>query len=113
MDVQIYRKFFKGKQFLIFGLIIIIGIGVLLNGISSYVFGKIIDAITAFSSGKFKWLLLIYLVIFLATQALNIIETLLGTYVVNKIQNEMQQTLMNRILTLKCYKSDDEPEGEF
>lgn len=102
MDVQVYKRFFKGKQFPVYGLIIVIGIGVLLNGISPYIFGKIIDAITAFSSGEFKCLLLIYLVIFLATQALSIIETLLGTYAVNKIQNEMQQTLMDRILTLKC-----------
>lgn len=112
MDVQIYRKFFKGKQFLIFGLIIIIGIGVLLNGISPYVFGKIIDAITAYSSEEFKKLLLLYLIILLATQVLNIIETMLGTYAVNKIQNEMQQTLMNKMLTLKCCESDKVSEGE-
>lgn len=36
----------------------------------------------------------------------------LGTYVVNKIQNEMQQMLMDRILTLKCCESDKALEGE-
>lgn len=112
MDVQVYKRFFKGKRFLVCGLIGVIGIGVLLNGISPYIFGKIIDAITVFSSNEFKGLLLLYLIIFLATQALNVIETLLGTYVVNKVQNEMQQVLMDRILALKCCESDKVPEGE-
>jgi len=112
MDIQIYRRFFKGKHFLVCGLILVIGIGVLLNGISPYVFGNIIDRITAFLPGEFKRLLLLYLIICVMTLVLSIVESMIGTYVVNSIQNEMQKKLLDRMLVLKCHESDKAPEGE-
>ena len=101
----------KNKIKLIF-LIVVIGTGVTLGGLQPVVYGEIIDCITTFQKEEFgKWIIALFLLL-IFIQILEIVEDVLGNYVVNHMENTMQEQLMDKMLSLKCREIDRYTEGE-
>lgn len=101
----------KNKVKLIF-LIVVIGAGVTLGGLQPVVYGEIIDCITTFQKEEFgKWIIALFLLL-IFIQILEIVEDVLGNYVVNHMENTMQEQLMDKMLSLKCREIDRYTEGE-
>lgn len=89
-----------------------IGVGVSLGGLQPIVYGEIIDCIATFQKREFgSWIIALFLIL-LFTQILEIVEDVLGNYVINHMENKMQEQLMNKMLSLKCREVDRYTEGE-
>lgn len=112
MGRDVLKKYFvKNKVKLIF-LIVVIGAGVTLGGLQPVVYGEIIDCITTFQKEEFgKWIIALFLLL-IFIQILEIVEDVLGNYVVNHMENTMQEQLMDKMLSLKCREIDRYTEGE-
>lgn len=112
MGRDVLKKYFvKNKIKLIF-LIVVIGAGVTLGGLQPVVYGEIIDCITTFQKEEFgKWIIALFLLL-IFIQILEIVEDVLGNYVVNHMENTMQEQLMDKMLSLKCREIDRYTEGE-
>lgn len=112
MAKEIFGNYIKKDKLLFGSLILIIGIGIGIGGISPYVYGNIIDSITAGERYLFgKWIL-IYLAVLVCTQILAILESVAGNYMVNRIENSMKKELLENVLTLRCKEIEQYTEGE-
>ena len=93
-------------------LILTIGIGTVVSGINPYIYGKIVDSISEKNTFFLKkWLLLLGIVL-IATLILEIVESMLGNWLTNTTENQIKSELLERIVSIKCYKLDVYEEGE-
>ena len=93
-------------------LILTIGIGTVVSGINPYIYGKIVDSISEKNTFFLKkWLLLLEIVL-IATLILEIVESMLGNWLTNTTENQIKSELLERIVSIKCYKLDVYEEGE-
>lgn len=112
MGRDIYERYLKKEKGVFVLLILIIGIGVGVSGMNPYIYGNIIDCITGGQKGEFeKWLIAFFGVLVL-TQVLESAESVIGNWAVNHIENEIQDSLMKKMLSLKCREIDKYTEGE-
>lgn len=68
MGKDIYKQFLKTREGLLILLVLIIGIGVGLNGLAPYVFGKVIDVISLDQKETFQIWIVIYIFLLLLVQ---------------------------------------------
>ena len=112
MNKEIYRKYFKKNRKGVMLLILTIGIGTVVSGINPYIYGKIVDSISEKNTFFLKkWLLLLGIVL-IATLILEIVESMLGNWLTNTTENQIKSELLERIVSIKCYKLDVYEEGE-
>lgn len=112
MGRYIYERYLKKEKGVFVLLILIIGIGVGVSGTNPYIYGNIIDCITEGQKSEFeKWLIAFFGALAL-TQLLESVESVIGNWVVNHIENEMQDNLMKKMLSLSCKEIDKYTEGE-
>lgn len=112
MGRYIYERYLKKEKGVFVLLILIIGIGVGVSGTNPYIYGNIIDCITEGQKSEFeKWLIAFFGALAL-TQLLESVESVIGNWVVNRIENEMQDNLMKKMLSLSCKEIDKYTEGE-
>lgn len=109
---EISRQYLKKYKGLLALLILVIGTGTAINAVSPYVYGKLIDSIVGADLGGFKRWLIVFLIALVLTQILEAVETILGNWVVNRIENDMKENLMGEILSLRCREIDNFQGGE-
>lgn len=112
MGKDIFYRYLKNEKKYIILLVCIIGIGVGINGINPYIYGNIIDSITEMQRKDFEKWAIVFLVVLLLVQILEAVESIIGNFFVNHIENKMQECLMKKILFLKCEEIDKYTEGE-
>lgn len=112
MGKEIYKQFFKTRKKLLIFLILIIGIGVGLNGLAPYVFGKVIDVISLHQKEYFQIWIVLYTILLLLVQVFSLLETLTGQWTVTSIENDMKNQIMKRILHLKTKDAEAYEKGE-
>lgn len=81
----------------------------IISGISPYFLGKIVDAITLSSRPLFMRMIAVYMVLLCLNVVLTYVESILGQYIVNKIENSCKQDVINKILAIPAkqhYKFD-------
>ena len=93
-------------------LILTIGIGTVVSGINPYIYGKIVDSISEKNTFFFKKCLLLLGIVLIATLILEIVESMLGNWLTNTTENQIKSELLERIVSIKCYKLDVYEEGE-
>lgn len=97
MNIELYQKYFRKNNKGLVLLILIIGVGTVVNGLNPYIYGKIIDSI----SGKNiiilkKWLLCLGIVL-IVTLILETVESLIGNWLTNIIENQIKNDLFAHI----------------
>ncbi len=112
MGKDIFCRYLKNEKRYIILLICIIGMGVGINGINPYIYGNIIDSITEIQRKEFEKWVIVFLVVLLLVQILEAVESIIGNFLVNHIENKMQESLMKKILFLKCEEVDKYTEGK-
>lgn len=112
MGKEIYKQFFKKRKKLLIFLILVIGIGVGLNGLAPYVFGKVIDVISLYQKEYFQIWIVLYTILLLLVQVFSLLETLTGQWTVTSIENDMKNQMMKRILHLKTKDAESYEKGE-
>lgn len=112
MGKEIYRKYLKQKSGNLVFLILVIGVGVALSGLSPYVFGKIIDTISGEMKGDFKVWILLYALLLVIAQIFSVLESLAGQWVITSIENSMKSRLMGRVVRIKSRSADKFENGE-
>lgn len=105
-------RFFKVRRKKLALLLLIIIVGVILNSIIPYIYGTIIDNITAKDLNALKMNLCIFLIISLITMLLNISEDVAGKRVSTLIGNDIKKTIFSNILSMKVKKYDEISVGE-
>lgn len=84
-------------------------VSAIISGISPYFLGKIVDAITLSSRPLFMRMIAVYMVLLCLNVVLTYVESILGQYIVNKIENSCKQDVINKILAIPAkqhYKFD-------
>lgn len=112
MGKDIYKQFLKTREGLLILLVLIIGIGVGLNGLAPYVFGKVIDVISLDQKETFQIWIVIYIFLLLLVQVFSLMETLIGQWTVTSIENDMKGQMMKRITHLKTKDAEVYEKGE-
>ena len=112
MNIELYQKYFRKNNKGLVLLILIIGVGTVVNGLNPYIYGKIIDSI----SGKNiiilkKWLLCLGIVL-IVTLILETVESLIGNWLTNIIENQIKNDLFAHITIMECKNLDIYEEGE-
>ena len=112
MNRELYQKYFRKNNKGLVLLILIIGVGTVVNGLNPYIYGKIIDSI----SGKNiiilkKWLLCLGIVL-IVTLILETVESLIGNWLTNIIENQIKNDLFAHITIMECKNLDIYEEGE-
>ena len=100
MGKAIYENYLKEKRRYLAFLVLVIGLGVAISGLSPYVFGEVIDIFSGEKQGDFKAWILAYAFLLLLAQVFSVLESLTGQWVVTSIENRMKSRLMERILQL-------------
>lgn len=103
-----YHK--KGKVVILFLVIII---GILINGITPYLYGNIIDNIVSGKIFEVKRILIMFFLLSLSVNILQEFEKIIGTKVSVKISNEIKCNLFDVILWMKSKNQDNYTTGEF
>lgn len=112
MGREIYSKYLKKRKKYFVLLVLVIGVGVGLNALPPYVFGKIIDLISLKERARFFQWLVVYVIILLAVQMLSTLEILLGQWLVSTVENDVKSRLMERIIYMRNSEVDNYERGE-
>ena len=112
MGKAIYENYLKEKRRYLAFLVLVIGLGVAISGLSPYVFGEVIDIFSGEKQGDFKAWILAYAFLLLLAQVFSVLESLTGQWVVTSIENRMKSRLMERILRLRSRNADGFEKGE-
>ena len=112
MGKAIYENYLKEKRRYLAFLVLVIGLGVAISGLSPYVFGEVIDIFSGEKQGDFKAWILAYALLLLLAQVFSVLESLTGQWVVTSIENRMKSRLMERILRLRSRSADGFEKGE-
>ena len=112
MGKAIYENYLKEKRRYLAFLVLVIGLGVAISGLSPYVFGEVIDIFSGEKQGDFKAWILAYAFLLLLAQVFSVLESLTGQWVVTSIENRMKSRLMERILRLRSRSADGFEKGE-
>lgn len=81
----------------------------IISGISPYFLGKLVDAVTLSSRTLFVRMIVVYMVLLCLNVVLTYVESILGQYIVNKIENSCKQEIINKIFAIPAkqqYKFD-------
>lgn len=103
------KKHFIAQKALFIFIIMDIIVSAIISGISPYFLGKIVDAITLSSRPLFMRMIAVYMVLLCLNVVLTYVESILGQYIVNKIENSCKQDVINKILAIPAkqhYKFD-------
>lgn len=112
MGKAIYENYLKEKRGYLAFLVLIIGLGVAISGLSPYIFGEVIDIFSGERQGDFRGWILAYAFLLLLAQVFSVLESLTGQWVVTSIENRMKSRLMGKILGLKSRSADGFEKGE-
>lgn len=112
MGKAIYENYLKEKRGYLALLVLIIGLGVAISGLSPYIFGEVIDIFSGERQGDFRGWILAYAFLLLLAQVFSVLESLTGQWVVTSIENRMKSRLMGKILGLKSRSADGFEKGE-
>lgn len=112
MGKAIYENYLKEKRGYLAFLVLIIGLGVAISGLSPYIFGEVIDIFSGERQGDFRGWILAYAFLLLLAQVFSVLESLTGQWVVTSIENRMKSWLMGKILGLKSRSADGFEKGE-
>lgn len=97
---NLYSKFIKHKKYLLIILVLIILIGIVLNSISPYVYGEVIDNIIKLDISKVRTLLIISVIINIFCEVLGAIEQKIAISIITEISNRISVYMLD-----KCIKS--------
>lgn len=112
MNREIYQRFFEKKKKFFFLLIVLIAVGTGLGILNPYIFGNIIDQLITDNRKLFgKWLVF-YGVIFVLIEIIAMIETVLGQWITNTIENSIRNQIMRNIVFMNIHKSQKYEQGE-
>lgn len=112
MGKAIYENYLKEKRIQLAFLVLVIGLGVAISGLSPYVFGEVIDIFSGEKQGNFKTWILFYALLLLLSQLFSVLESLTGQWIVTSIENRMKSRLMGRVLQFKSRSADGYEKGE-
>lgn len=112
MGKAIYENYLKEKRIQLAFLVLVIGLGVAISGLSPYVFGEVIDIFSGEKQGNFKTWILFYALLLLLSQLFSVLESLTGQWIVTSIENRMESRLMGRVLQFKSRSADGYEKGE-
>lgn len=95
------------KKIHVLALLILILVGTSITGISPYLYGKMLDAITIGNLESLKILIMIYLFVNIVSNFLSILENYIGKITNFSITSDMQKSLFNSIvgMTTQAYNS--------
>lgn len=106
------KKFFKEKIGYIILLSIVIILGIILESINPYLFGKIIDNISKNKKMVMGRYFFWYTAILFSIQILGCFEKILGKSIVLNIVNRIKHTLFGCVVAMPYYKSQEFEQGE-
>ena len=82
------ENYLKEKRIQLAFLVLVIGLGVAISGLSPYVFGEVIDIFSGEKQGNFKTWILFYALLLLLSQLFSVLESLTGQWIVTSIENQ-------------------------
>lgn len=108
---KIYKTFIIRERWRLFILITIIFLGILSNSLSPYIFGKIVDQITALNILGVKKYILIYFSISILSLALSFIESIYAQNLIINITNNLKDKIYRDILKIRVLNLDKIERG--
>lgn len=112
MHLQIFKEYFRTKYLYVMVLCVVIIIGTVVSGIVPFMYGKIIDSITASDFEEVVNYLGINFLLMSFTIVVSYIEDYLGNYIILSITNEVKANLFQHIVYLKSGIIDKYSSGE-
>ncbi len=106
------KEYLLKYKFLFGILLLVIILGIIMDSISPYIYGKTIDSIIQKDITEVKVNLFIFFLISIVVHILTILETTIGKQLSMKIENELKINLYTLILSMKCREQDKYMEGE-
>lgn len=106
------KEYLLKYKFLFGILLLVIILGIIIDSISPYIYGKTIDSIIQKDITEVKVNLFIFFLISIVVHILTILETTIGKQLSMKIENELKINLYTLILSMKCREQDKYMEGE-
>jgi ATP-binding cassette subfamily B protein len=107
-----FTQYFKLRLRIFAFLMVIIIIGVAAGSLNPFIYGKILDAVTAGDLEQIKAFILIYFSINLSATLLSLRESYLGQIVSYFITADIRKRLFSKIVRMRFKRLDAYPPGE-
>lgn len=111
-NIKIVFCFLKDCYLLTIALVLIVIMVSLINSVTPYVFGKIIDTIVKYDFNKTKLLLVFNLIILTLITCLNILQNYLKNILILNSINKIKIKIINKILRMRKKNQDKYLAGE-
>lgn len=111
-NIKIVFCFLKDYYLLTIALVLIVIMVSLINSVTPYVFGKIIDTIVKYDFNKTKLLLVFNLIILTLITCLNILQNYLKNILILNSINKIKIKIINKILRMRKKNQDKYLAGE-
>lgn len=112
MKKIIYQKYLKRTLNYIILMLICILLGIVIDSINPYLFGRIIDGIGNKDINFIKHNLFNLTIVLVVVQVLGLFEQLLGESIVLKTVNEIKKNLFETVLNIPYFKTQEYDKGE-